>query len=467
MVLALSTDFPQETQLAQCTIFVSTSLEIVFVSKQARILLELAENERVLPLAADSIAKWQEFIEQACQQSEAIGEIRVETSAPAYLTISGRYDEHREIVIVTIQDIKQRARAQGNRSGISMFNQIELGMIVFDAKGHILDINQKALQYLGFDKNKALSTDFRKMLKYFTYEYKAAAEFFENIEKKSAATLLLQKSEGVEFFYYEVKVMYDHDNHLYITSIFDNTDYMRLQAQVKEQSYLKELGQMSASIAHEIRNPLTALKGFMELIKSEAPVSQESYFSIMNQEFERLDSILSELLFLSKPRSMNVEKVDLVELAKEAIDFMQFEALMHHVILQLEVDETLSHVVLGNEGRLKQMLINLVKNAIQAMDKQGSISIRLHATSAYVQLCVQDEGVGMSKEAYNNLFKPFFTTKDQGTGLGLPLVKKIMDDVNGTVEVESMPNIGTTFILTFPHALANPMVRLRGNMLPG
>ena len=73
----------------------------------------------------------------------------------------------------------------------------------------------------------------------------------------------------------------------------------------------------------------------------------------------------------------------------------------------------------------------------------------------------------MSKEAYNNLFKPFFTTKDQGTGLGLPLVKKIMDDMNGTVEVESMPNIGTTFILTFPHALANPMMRMRGNILPG
>ena len=467
MVLALSTDFHQETQRAQCTIFVSTSLEIVFVSKQAKVLLELSENERVMPLATDSIAKWQEFIEKACQQSEAVEKIEVQTSTPVTLTVSGSYNELQDIVIVTIQDIKQQARAQENWSSVSMFNQIELGMVLFDTEGHILDVNQKALQYLGFDKGKLLATHFKQMLKYFTYEYAAATEFFENIEKKDAATLLLQKSEGIEFFYYEIKVMYDSDNHLYITSIFDNTDYMRLQAQVKEQSYLTELGQMSASIAHEIRNPLTALKGFMELIKSEAPVSQENYFSIMDQEFERLDSILSELLFLSKPRSMNVEKVDLVELAKEAIDFMQFEALMHQVILQLEVDETLSHVVLGNEGRLKQMLINLVKNAIQAMDKQGSISIRLHATSNYVQLCVQDEGVGMNKEAYNNLFKPFFTTKDQGTGLGLPLVKKIMDDMNGTVEVESMPNIGTTFILTFPHALANPMTRLWGNMLPG
>ena len=467
MILAPSTDFHQEAQLVHCTIIVSTALEIVFVSKQAKALLELAEDEYVLPLAADSVAKWQEFIERACRQSGVVEEIRVETSVPAVLTLSGRYDELQDRVIVTIQDIKKQAHKQEIWSSVSVFNQIELGMIVFDAKGHILEINQKAMQYLGLDKSKVLSAHFKKMLKYFTYEYTAAAEFFENIEKKVAATLLLQKSEGADIFYYEIKAMYDYDNGIYITSIFDNTDYMRLQDQVKEQSYLKELGQMSASIAHEIRNPLTALKGFMELIKSEAPVSQESYFSIMDQEFERLDSILSELLFLSKPRSMNVEQVDLVELAKEAIDFMQFEALMHHVILQLEVDEKLSHVVLGNGGRIRQMLINLVKNAVQAMDKQGSISIRLHATSSYVQLCVQDEGIGLSKEAYNNLFKPFFTTKDQGTGLGLPLVKKIMDDANGTVEVESMPYIGTTFILTFPHASANPMMRLRGNMLPG
>ena len=467
MILAPSTDFHQEAQLVHCTIIVSTALEIVFVSKEAKALLELAEDEYVLPLAADSTAKWQEFIERACRQSGVVEEIRVETSVPAALTLSGRYDELQDRVIVTIQDIKQQAQKQEIWSSTSVFNQIELGMIVFDAKGHILEINQKAQQYLGLDKSKILSAHFKKMLKYFTYDYTAATEFFENIEKRVAATLLLQKSEGADIFYYEVKVMYDYDKGIYITSIFDNTEYMRLQDQVKEQSYLKELGQMSASIAHEIRNPLTALKGFMELIKSEAPVSQESYFSIMDQEFERLDSILSELLFLSKPRNMNVEQVDLVELAKEAIDFMQFEALMHHVILQLEVDEKLSHVVLGNEGRLRQMLINLVKNAIQAMDKQGSVCIRLHATSSYVQLCVQDEGIGLSKEAYNNLFKPFFTTKDQGTGLGLPLVKKIMDDANGTVEVESMPNIGTTFILTFPHALANQMMRLRGNMLPG
>lgn len=468
MVLAPSTDFHQDSQLAnQCTIFVSKSLEIIFVSKQTRSLLELKENECFLPIAEDSISTWQEFIDQACQQFQASGEIQMQTSTPTIITVSGKYDELYDIVIVTIQDIKQPTREQSNWPVISMFNQIEMGMVVFDANGHILDVNQKALQYMGFTKTEVLTKHFKQLLKYFTYDYTSASQFFENIEKKVPSTLLLQKSDGAEQFYYEIKVMYDCDNNIYIISVFDHTAYMRLQDQVKEQCYLKELGQMSASIAHEIRNPLTALKGFMELIKSEAPATQESYFSIMDQEFQRLDSILSELLYLSSPRKSSLEKVDLVELSKEAIDFMQFEALMHNVILQLEVDEQLPHLVVGNEGRLKQMLINLIKNAIQAMNQQGNISIRLHATQYNVQLCVQDEGIGMSEEAYKNLFKPFFTTKDQGTGLGLPLVKKIMDDLNGVIEVESMPNIGTTFILTFPNALTNHVIRQRGNILPG
>jgi two-component system, sporulation sensor kinase E len=468
MVLTPSTDFHQDSQLAnQCTIFVSKSLEILFISKQTKNLLELEENGCFFPIAEESIKKWQEFIEQTCQHSEAHGEIQMQTSAPTTITVSGSYDELYDVVIVTIQDIKQPARVQSSWPVISMFNQIELGMVVFDAKGHILDINQKALQYIGFSKTEVLTKHYKQMLKYFTYEYASASQFFENIEKKIPTTLLLQKGDSVEQFYYEIKAMYDHDNDIYIISAFDHTAYMRLQAQVKEQCYLKELGQMSASIAHEIRNPLTALKGFMELIKSEAPAGQENYFSIMDEEFQRLDSILSELLFLSAPRKSSLKKVDLVALSKEAIDFMQFEALMHNVILQLEVDEQLPHIVLGNEGRLKQMLINLIKNAIQAMNNQGNISIRLHAASHYVQLCVQDEGIGMSEEAYKNLFKPFFTTKDQGTGLGLPLVKKIMDDLNGVIEVESMLNIGTTFILTFPNALTNQVILQRGNILPG
>ena len=242
---------------------------------------------------------------------------------------------------------------------------------------------------------------------------------------------------------------------------------MRLQAQLKEQNYLKELGQMSASIAHEIRNPLTALKGFVELLKSEAPTGQEHYFAIMESEFQRLDMILSDLLFLASPRKPSVQKVDLVEIVREVIDFMQFEALMHEVILQLQYDEPMPHVMLGNNVRLKQMLINIVKNAIQATENCGAITIQLFVTSKDVQIYVQDKGLGMDEDTLKNLFNPFFTTKEQGTGLGLPLVKKVVEDFNGTIEVKSELNVGTTFILTFPNALTNQPIRQSMDLLPG
>jgi len=333
--------------------------------------------------------------------------------------------------------------------------------------GCVLDVNQKALQYMGCSKNEVLTKHYSQLIKFFTYDRELAVQFFSKLQRKEKASLLIQKGEDSEPLYYELKVFFDSNSQLFIISIFDHTSYMKLQGQLKEQSYLKELGQMSASIAHEIRNPLTALKGFIELLKSEAPTEQEHYFTIMESEFQRLDIILSDLLFLSSPRKISAQKVDLVEIAKEVIDFMQFEALMHEVILQLEFDDQMQHVILGNNVRLKQMLINILKNAIQATENSGTITIQLFVTTKDVQIYVQDKGIGMDEETRKNLFSPFFTTKEQGTGLGLPLVKKVVDDFNGTIEVESELNVGTTFILTFPNALTKQPITQSMNLLLG
>ena len=146
---------------------------------------------------------------------------------------------------------------------------------------------------------------------------------------------------------------------------------------------------------------------------------------------------------------------------------MHFEALMHEVILQLEYDEQMQHVILGNNVRLKQMLINILKNAVQATENSGTITIQLMVTTESVQIYVQDKGIGMDEEIRKNLFSPFLTTKEQGTGLGLPLVKKVVEDFNGTIEVESELNVGTTFILSFPNALTKQPNKQSTNLLLG
>lgn len=450
-------------------IFVTSFREVIFANEKAKALLEFnnGKDEHLLPIDESSLSTWQRFIEQVRNHSQGQCEIQLKTAEQPVVTMYGSYDELHDMIMATLQVTKQPVQISEGFPAMSMFNSMDLGIMMLNADGYVLDVNQKALQYIGCSKNEVLTTHYNQVLKFFTYDRELAVQFLNQLQRRESASLLIQKGEDNEPLYYELKVFFDTNSQLYIISIYDHTPYMRLQAQLKEQNYLKELGQMSASIAHEIRNPLTALKGFVELLKSESSTGQEHYFAIMESEFQRLDMILSDLLFLASPRKPSVQKVDVVEIVKEVIDFMQFEALMHEVLLQLQFDDQMPHVILGNSVRLKQMLINIVKNAIQATENCSAITIQLFATSRDVQIYVQDKGIGMDEETLKNLFSPFFTTKEQGTGLGLPLVKKVIDDFNGTIEVKSELNVGTTFILTFPNALTKQPIQQSIDLLLG
>ena len=450
-------------------IFVTSFREVIFANEKAKALLEFnnGTDEHLLPIDESSLQTWQRFSEQVRNHSQGQCEIQLKTAGQPLVTVHGSYNELHDMIIATLQVTKQPVQISEGFPAMSMFNSIDLGIMMLNADGHVLEVNQKALQYIGCSKNEVLTTHCSQVLKFFTYDRELAVQFLNQLQRREAASLLIQKGEDNEPLYYELKAFFDINSQLYIISIYDHTSYMRLQAQLKEQNYLKELGQMSASIAHEIRNPLTALKGFVELLKSEAPDGQEHYFAIMESEFQRLDMILSDLLFLASPRKPSVQKVDVVEIVREVIDFMQFEALMHEVILQLQYDDQVPYVILGNNVRLKQMLINIVKNAIQATENCGTITIQLFVTPRDVQIYVQDKGLGMDEDTLTNLFSPFFTTKEQGTGLGLPLVKKVIDDFNGTIEVKSELNVGTTFILTFPNALTKQSIQQSMDLLLG
>ena len=450
-------------------IFVTSFREVIFANEKAKALLELNDHKEhhLLPIDEASFGTWQQFIEQVRTHSQGQCEIQLKTATKPFVTVHGSYDEFHDIIIVILQVAKQPVQMSESWPAMAMFNSVDLGIMMLTTDGYVVDVNQKALQYTGCSKNEVLTKHYSQLIKFFTYDRELASQFFSKLERREKASLLIQKGEDSEPLYYELKVFFDSNSQLYIISIFDHTSYMQLHRQLKEQHYLKELGQMSASIAHEIRNPLTALKGFVELLKSEAPTEQEHYFAIMESEFQRLDMILSDLLFLSSPRKTSIQQVDLVEIAREVIDFIQFEALMHEVILQLQYDDQMQYVISGNNVRLKQMLINIVKNAIQATEGCGTITIQLFATAKNVQICVQDKGIGMDEETRKNLFTPFYTTKEGGTGLGLPLVKKVIDDFNGTIEVESELNVGTTFILTFPNALTKHPIKQSMNLLLG
>ncbi|WP_412176979.1 ATP-binding protein [Lysinibacillus macroides] len=214
---------------------------------------------------------------------------------------------------------------------------------------------------------------------------------------------------------------------------------------------------MAASIAHEIRNPLTSLKGFTELLKLNADDESRMYLSVIDSELQRMEQILSELLVLSKPTTMKMELLELDQLVKQVIEFMLPDALMKDIAIQY-ISPSQQIYIGGNENRLKQVFVNLIKNAMESMHSGGTITIEMLTNDcAIAELLIKDEGAGMDSTTLKNLFQPFYTTKTKGTGLGLAFVKKVIEEHDGAIGVNSELQKGTSFHLQFPIYTFNQM----------
>jgi len=211
---------------------------------------------------------------------------------------------------------------------------------------------------------------------------------------------------------------------------------------------LSVVGQLAAGIAHEIRNPLTSLKGFIQLMKSDIGYNDQ-YLDIMESEIERIDSISKELMILAKPNKHKFQVVDLEPIILDCISLLEGEAFHKRIEIQFQIEERLFPIH-GDEQKIKQVIINIVKNAMEAMDHPGKIIITLKEENNDAILSIQDEGCGIPEKYLESLGKPFFTTKPNGNGLGLMMCYKIIEDHAGTISVQSTLGKGTTFHIHLP-----------------
>ncbi|SOC35151.1 sensor histidine kinase [Ureibacillus acetophenoni] len=225
---------------------------------------------------------------------------------------------------------------------------------------------------------------------------------------------------------------------------------VKLQEKTDHQNNLQLIGQMAATIAHEIRNPMTSINGFIELLKMNSTEENKKYLSIMKSELDRMEQILSEILHLSKPVERKYELISVANIANEIKEIMTPLADFHKIKIVLNIKNHSHSNILGNSTRIKQMLMNLVKNAIEEMDMGGTITITLKNVKNKVQITICDEGRGIAKEDIPNLFQPFYTTKAEGTGLGLQIVKSVVEEHEGNIYVKSIENVGTSFVIELP-----------------
>lgn len=233
----------------------------------------------------------------------------------------------------------------------------------------------------------------------------------------------------------------------------DRTAEWELQETVRRHDQMETVSQMAASIAHEVRNPMTSVQGFLQLMSREIDPahSHSMYLHVMEEDLKRINSIITEYLNFSRMGSDSLEDVWIGTLVHNTYTLLQSEANLKgiHIVLSLLGNNPL---MIANPNRLKQVLINLARNAMEAMSEQGggTLTLSLETSDDHICLMVKDTGPGIPKDVYEQVFQPFYTTKPTGTGLGLFISKQIIEEHNGTIEVESGPEIGTMFRIYLP-----------------
>jgi len=239
-----------------------------------------------------------------------------------------------------------------------------------------------------------------------------------------------------------------------VLAIFqDITEIKALEEKLRHADRLAALGTLSAGLAHEIKNPLSSIKTFVQLLpkKLENPPFMEKFNTTVPREIDRINQLVEDLLELTRRRIRPMVNLDVNHLILQVIDLHGEEMTKRHIVFEDHLDRTLPSIRGDSEG-LYRAFSNLVINAIQAMPVGGTLSVssELEQLSSTIKITFRDTGVGMDKETAKNLFNPFFTTKDKGFGLGLALTHKIIEDHKGMIEVMSELGKGTTFFLRLP-----------------
>lgn len=216
-------------------------------------------------------------------------------------------------------------------------------------------------------------------------------------------------------------------------------------------------GQLAAGIAHEIRNPLTSLKGFLQLIAS-GRKNNSSYYDIMNAELDRIEDIVSELLMLSKPQVYELAYQDIRVMMRDTVTLLETQAILHNIAIEAEYG-TDPLWIYGVENQVKQVFINVIKNAIEAMIDGGAIGIKLSRENDRVIVRIRDEGPGIDQDQLAKMGQPFYTTKEKGTGLGLMVSYKIVDNHQGKIAVKSEIGKGTSFEIELPFRYPDAVVK--------
>ncbi len=368
--------------------------------------------------------------------------------------LSGKVTEHLSLLRDVTERETERMRLREAEEQYRSIVEHSPDAIFISVDGRFAYVNETAVELLGArDKAQLYETDPFTLIhpdyrpaaeerRRIVLEDKRVAEQTQSIYFRLDGRAIDVEVKSIPSFYNNTEAVH--------TIIRDITERKKTQELHQQSEKLSAAGQLAAGIAHEIRNPLTSLKGFLHLMQS-GKASKPHYYRIMNDELTRVETILNELLLLAKPHSTVMDERDAATILRSVVGLLETQANLRGVELTLRLPEAPLTIV-GDDNQLKQVFINFVKNAIEAMPDGGAIDIRADAKDGTATIAFADQGHGIPEDKLSLIGRPFFTTKEYGTGLGLSVSYRIIEAHRGAIRVESVVGRGTTFTVTLPLA---------------
>jgi two-component system sensor histidine kinase AtoS len=329
------------------------------------------------------------------------------------------------------------------------------GLITIDLEGKVITLNETAEQILGKGRNEMVGSPLEETLGDDLPLYRMMSETLRHGKGIFHSEMELKKEEAELWLTASTSLLTDGEGKkIGALCIFqDITEIKALEEKLRQADRLAALGTVSAGLAHEIKNPLSAIKTFVQLLpkKFESPSFMEKFNITVPREIDRINLLVEDLLELTRRRIRPMVNLDVNLLILQVIDLHGEEMAKRQILFEDHLDRTIPQIQ-GDSEKLYRAFSNMVINSIQAMPNGGRLVISSgpDQVSSLVKINFRDTGVGMDEETTKNLFNPFFTTKEKGAGLGMALSQKIIEDHRGTIEVMSGKGVGTTFVIYLP-----------------
>ncbi|MFH1625356.1 MAG: ATP-binding protein [Pseudomonadota bacterium] len=336
------------------------------------------------------------------------------------------------------------------------------GFVTIDEDHRILFFNRAAARIFGYSREEVVGKDLDVILvpRCSKDHHKAVAAYLKDKKRRITGhqrDLIATRKNGETFPALISFSVAEVDGRSFFTGIVrDMTETAALQGQIFKAERLAALGQVIAEITHEIKVPLTVIGGLArQLIKTTKGQESVSKLKVITEEVRRLENFVVELNEYYLPRTLTIERFDINSLLREIYSATKDDCQERDIRLLLKTDDE-PVLVEGDKDRLRQVFFNLVRNGIEAMEDGGNLSIESVLTRDKVEVTIADDGPGIPEDDHERIFTPFFTTKTGGTGLGLSLSKRIVEDHKGpSLSLTSRVGKGTAFKITVPSAGTN------------